>query len=355
VREPNPVDRRCSIHPRNDYVELRRQLGQHGLFEPKLAFYAGQALLALVLLSICVTLLVTWQELWVRLLVSILLAFTFIQLGFIFHDAGHRQIFARPQLNDLAMALVGVIIGSSPGWWLDSHNRHHANPNDPDLDPDAELYVVNFSHEQARRRKGIIRRLTRFQAFYFFPLLAVEGVGAHVVSIVFLIRSNARRRRLEMLAMVLHFVMYFGLAFSLMPFWQAILFMLVHHLVAGLYMGSVFAPNHKGMLVPDPAVPIDPFRRQVMTSRNIAPHLLTDIWYGGLNYQIEHHLFPMMPRSNLKKARPIVKTYCLERGISYHETSMWQSFKEISTSLHRIAKPGPVNELSPEPVRQPVG
>jgi fatty acid desaturase len=158
-----------------------------------------------------------------------------------------------------------------------------------------------------------------------------------------------------MMAMALHFVVYFGTIFALMPFWQAILFMLVHHLVAGLYMGSVFAPNHKGMLVPDPADPIDPFRRQVLTSRNIAPHPLADIWYGGLNYQIEHHLFPMIPRNNLKTARSVVKAYCIERGISYHETTMWQSYKEISQYLQAIARSVYVNEPLQEELRHPVG
>lgn len=332
-------NRRCFIHARNDYTELRRRLNQRDVFQPQLAFYGLQALVALALVSLCIGLLVLTQDLRLRLLVSGLLAFAFIQLGFVFHDAGHRQIFGRPRLNDIAMMLVGFVIGSSRSWWFDSHNRHHSNPNDLDLDPDTELYVVNFSEEQSRNRKGFLGRLTRFQAIYFFPLLSVEGIGAHAASIVFLIRQKARYRRIETIGMVLHFVVYFGVILALMPVWHALLFMLVHHLVAGLYMGSVFAPNHKGMLVPDPADRIDLFHRQVLTSRNIAPNPLVDIWYGGLNYQIEHHLFPMIPRNKLKTARLVVKDYCFERGISYHETNMWQSYKEIVSHLHAVASP----------------
>jgi fatty acid desaturase len=135
--------------------------------------------------------------------------------------------------------------------------------------------------------------------------------------------------------MALHLSLYVAVLLLLMPWWQAGLFMLVHHLVAGLYMGSVFAPNHKGMMIPDANSGIDLFHRQVLTSRNIKPSLWVDIWYGGLNYQIEHHLFPKIPRSQLKATREVVKAYCLERGISYHETGMWQSFAEITRHLHR--------------------
>ncbi len=300
------------------------------------------------LLAIGIALLVVSQSLWIRLLDAVLLSFVFVQLGFLFHDAGHRQIFKRSLHNDFAMLFIGLVIGSSRSWWFDSHNRHHTNPNELDLDPDTELYIVNFSERQAGTRSKVVSFLSRFQAYYFFPALLFEGVGAHIASCVFILRGKARFGLIESASMVVHFALYFGILFALMPAWQAVLFFVVHHSLAGLYMGSVFAPNHKGMLIPDANSDLDLFKRQVLTSRNVKPSPVTDMLYGGLNYQIEHHLFPRIARSKLHAAYPIVKEYCRERGIAYHETSSWQSYREIFQHLKSVSRSVTGKERAPE-------
>ena len=84
---------------------------------------------------------------------------------------------------------------------------------------------------------------------------------------------------------------------------------------------------------------MDFLHRQVLTARNIHAHPVTDFWYGGLNYQIEHHLFPSMARNQFKKAQPLVKAFCTVHALPYHETSAWQSLTEILGHLHRIGAP----------------
>ncbi|MCH7800907.1 MAG: fatty acid desaturase, partial [Chloroflexi bacterium] len=84
---------------------------------------------------------------------------------------------------------------------------------------------------------------------------------------------------------------------------------------------------------------MDFLRRQVLTARNVKGHPITDLWYGGLNYQIEHHLFPNMPRNNLKEAQKIIRVFCEEHSISYHETGVVQSVKEILQYLHQESAP----------------
>jgi fatty acid desaturase len=117
------------------------------------------------------------------------------------------------------------------------------------------------------------------------------------------------------------------------------MFVLISHAVFGVYLGSVFAPNHKGMLIVDDTTEIDFLRLQVLTARNVRAHALTDFWYGGLNYQIEHHLFPSLPMHRLRPASLIVKQFCEERGVSYAETSMVQSYREILSYLHVLGAP----------------
>jgi fatty acid desaturase len=104
--------------------------------------------------------------------------------------------------------------------------------------------------------------------------------------------------------------------------------------LTGLYLGTIFAPNHKGMPVLEKENSWDFLHRQVLTARNVYAHPLTDFWYGGLNYQIEHHLFPSMARNKLKEAQSVVRAFCQEQAIPYHETTGLQSFAEILSYLH---------------------
>ena len=109
-----------------------------------------------------------------------------------------------------------------------------------------------------------------------------------------------------------------------------------HHAVFGVYNSSVFASNHKGMPLTQDGARLDFFREQVLTSRNVRGRRLTDFWYGGLNYQIEHHLFPTMPRNNLEKAQPIVRDYCAEVGIAYHSTGLLEAYREVFRELRDV-------------------
>ena len=133
-----------------------------------------------------------------------------------------------------------------------------------------------------------------------------------------------------------HIGVYTCLVFLSLPFWQGLLFIAVNQLLIGLYIGSTFAPNHKGMLMLDGKVKLDFLRRQVLTSRNVKSSHVNDLLYGGLNYQIEHHLFPSMPRHHLKEAQKIVRPFCGEYSISYYETGRYSiSARDSAVSAPR--------------------
>jgi fatty acid desaturase len=139
--------------------------------------------------------------------------------------------------------------------------------------------------------------------------------------------------------MAIHFGLYLGVVFLFLGLWEGMAFILVHQMLFGLYMGSVFAPNHKGMLVQQGNSPLDRLRQQVLTARNVRSHPVTDFWFGGLNYQIEHHLFPSMARNQLKAAQATVQAFCQARAIPYHETSVWQAYWAILRHLHHVGAP----------------
>jgi fatty acid desaturase len=222
---------------------------------------------------------------------------------------------------------------------VDKHKRHHAHPNDVDKDPDVGAGVLVFTAGEAAHRRGITALWTRSQAFLFFPLLFLEGLNLHAASVRELIGPSRRSRWAELGLLAVHAIGYVGLVFWVMSPWQALAFIAVQQGLFGLYMGCTFAPNHKGMPVLGPEDSADFLRRQVLTSRNIRGGPIVDFVFGGLNYQIEHHLFPAMPRPSLRLAQKLVRDFCAHRGVSYRETGMVGSYAEALRHLHDVAAP----------------
>jgi len=321
------------------YVELKRRLVQEGVFERQYAFYAGQAVVTVGLLVLALGLLFVLEPFWLKLLDAVFLAIAFVQVGYLLHDGGHRQIFAQPRHNDMVMLAAGLLLGASRSWWFDIHNQHHAHPNDLDLDPNTALPILAFSEEQALGKTGVLRFLVRYQAFYFLPLLSLEGLGIRVSSILHIAGGRARYPVAESVGMAVHAVLLGAILLLAMPWWQAGLFLLANQLIAGFYLGAIFAPNHKGTLVPTSDDGLGFLEHQVLSSRNIFPSPAIDFLYGGLNYQIEHHLYPTIPRNNLPRTRQIVRQFCEERGLAYQETGMIASYVEVLGYFHRMSRP----------------
>jgi fatty acid desaturase len=231
------------------------------------------------------------------------------------------------------MIAGNLVIGMSYGYWMDKHTKHHANPNHDDLDPDVGPGVLVWSREAARG-KGF---LTRYQAWFFFPLLTLLGLSLKRESIRALRNGTVKRRGLEAGLLAAHLVFYAGALLLVLSPLQALAFFVVHQALFGVYLGLTFAPNHKGMPHPDGTE--DFFRKQVLTSRNVRGSRFVDAALGGLNYQIEHHLFPAMPTPNLRKAQPVVQAYCAEIGVSYEVTGLLDSYGQALRHLHEVGAP----------------
>lgn len=324
----------------NDYAELKHLIKGAGLLEKQPVYYAMKMVLLVALLILSVLFLLFVHSFWLQLLNAVYLAFVTTQLGLLGHDAGHRQMFSATWKNDVVGLIAGnLLLGMSNSWWMDKHNKHHSHPNQQDLDPDINIPIIAFSGDDLSRKGWLFQGLMRYQAYFFFPVLLLVAFDLQISGIRFLLREKVKYAVMEWLLLGLHFVCYVGLLFSHLPVWQAILFILVHQALSGLYLGSIFAPNHKGMPVLDANSPLDFLHRQVITSRNVHGHPLTDFWYGGLNYQIEHHLFPSMPRNQLKKAQGIIKAFCLAHAIPYYETGWLRSYREIVYALHLVSAP----------------
>ncbi len=324
----------------SDMRELRRRVQEAGLLQPRAGSFARSLVVAGILLAAGIALLVAFHGVGGVIFSAVFLGIVSVQLAFIVHDAGHRQGFQRRWQNALVGILCGdVLSGGSYTWWVKKHNEHHAHPNHLDMDPDIDLPFFAFTPEQAREKRGVFRFVAKYQVLFSVPLLTLVSYGQRIASIQSLRKERSPWRRLEVLALVANALLYVGVPLVLLGPWKTLLFIAVHQAVSGIYLGLVFAPNHKGMAIVDEESILDPVRAQVVTSRNVKGHPITDWFYGGLNYQIEHHLFPSMARTQLSKAQPIVRAFCRERGISYYETSVLRSYVEILSSLHAASAP----------------
>ncbi|MFI6578357.1 fatty acid desaturase family protein [Nocardiopsis sp. NPDC050513] len=277
---------------------------------------------------------------WWQLATAVAMAAVFGQVGLVSHELAHRQILRRRGPSEFVGRIVGNLgIGLGYGWWQDKHTRHHANPNHEELDPDVQPELLVWSQDQARAARGLPAFLGRWQAFLFYPLLTLEGINLHVGSVRALFRSSTRHRLLEGALLGAHFVLYLAAVLTVLEPLQALAFVAVHQGLFGVYLGCIFAPNHKGMPTLKRGEKLDFLRKQVLTSRNVRGGWFTDIALGGLNYQIEHHLFPSMPGPHLRRAQPIVRGYCERIGVPYHETGFVRSHVEALAHMHAAGAP----------------
>ncbi|MGY1454799.1 fatty acid desaturase family protein [Streptomyces sp. SS8] len=325
----------------SEFTPLLRDVRGQGLLDRRTGWYARTVVAnALGLAAVVTGMALTGGSWWVLALAPVL-AVLCARTAFIGHDAGHAQISGDRATNRrIGLVHANLLLGMSYGWWNDKHNRHHANPNHIDKDPDVAADVLVFTRGQAAARTGFRGRLTRHQAWLFFPLTLLEGIALKFYGFRDLRRRTGRERLVEGALLTAHTAGYLTVLLTTMPPARALVFAALHQALFGLHLGMAFAPNHKGMDMPDPGgEKRGHLRRQVLTSRNVEGGVLTDWFLGGLNYQIEHHLFPGMPRPHLRLARPMVKAHCRDLGLPYTETGLVDSYRQVLRHLHEVGEP----------------
>lgn len=325
----------------SDFAPLLRAVKAHGLLKERTGWYAARIAANLLALGAVTTGLALLGNTWWTLLLALPWAVFWARTAFVGHDAGHAQITGvRKVSRIIGLIHANLLLGMNEAWWNDKHVRHHANPNHVDKDPDVGVGALVWTQKQAAQREGFARWITRNQARLFFPMLLLEGIALKISGFQYLRRQPARERALSAALLVTHLGLYATLLLTVMSPGKAVVFALVHHALFGLHLGMAFAPNHKGMEMPDPdGDRWGHLQRQVLTSRNVRGAVLTDWLLGGLNYQIEHHLFPSMPRPHLRRAQPLVRAHCEALGMPYAETGLIESYRQALQHMHEVGEP----------------
>jgi fatty acid desaturase len=298
------------------YAVLRAAVVEAGLLDRARAYYAWRTCVSFGLLAAGIALALVVPPL-LLLPVAVLIALGSVQVALVGHDAGHLAVFGGRRANDvLGSVCWSLALGISFRYWSDRHNRHHASPNHVAHDPDVQWdYGPIF---------------VPFLAFTF----RVEGLR-------YAVRRLRGPRRLAELALLGLGALGWLLP-TLLLGWVWVATFVVTQILASLYLAFAVAPNHIGMPTWSARASLPFLEQQVLSSRNVAPSRLADFLFGGLNYQIEHHLFPTMPRNHFAAARALVKPFCAERGLPYHEFGVVAVYGLLWRELPRLGQFEPI-------------
>lgn len=358
------------------YRELRRQLIKMGMFKGNFWFYVYKQSFNLSMWISAFVMMNITDNAWVHAAASLWMGLFFQQCGWLAHDFCHHQVYKKRRYGDYSgLFWGGVMQGYSMQWWKNKHNGHHAVPNlhnssptsqdgDPDIDT---MPLLAWSVTQAKsfrelRSDGKDSPFTKFmirnQKIFYFPILLIArlswlnesfkyayGVGAA--------SENAKLERemkglqypfLEMATLAIHYVWSFAFVTGFGRFsasYSFALFMLMT-CSCGFFLAIVFGLGHNGMAVYSADTRPDFWTLQVTTSRNIIgghgiPQWFVDWFCGGLQFQVDHHLFPMIPRHNLRQTHELVKSFCKEWDVGYHEADLVDGTFEVLNCLDKVA------------------
>lgn len=274
-----------------------------------------------------------------RLLALVVLAFCSVQAGFIAHEAGHGAITRRRWLVEIiGQFFLTFLTGLCHSHFQKIHTCHHSRCNERDRDIDMQSEVFSLYPEAVgQKRSTVARFITRHQAFLIWPLVSLQGVTLKMDSIDTL-RTDPRSTRIDQVVLVLHFLLWLGPPVLILGLADALLNYALVTWMIGPYLGTIFIVNHVGTRVIEPNERPPRLEQILETTRNLGSSRVADIFFGGLNNHVEHHLFPTIPSARLPAARAIVRSYCHAHDLPYRETSWLAAVKEVSVYLGQVAR-----------------
>ncbi|MBI4080520.1 MAG: acyl-CoA desaturase [Candidatus Levybacteria bacterium] len=319
------------------FVQLKQEAIKRGIFDRSYHYYAVIACISF--LGVFVSAYGIYRVTNPLLIVfwGISFAFFSVQIAGILHDAGHRSIFQSSKNNDILGSICGIFTVQAYNFWKIKHNKHHAHTNQEGEDPDVELPLLSFTQERALSKKGLAKMLLRYQSYIYFPMGILVVFSPRIGSIKYFLNAFSKKMWWEILLFGTGFFIIFLLPFVIFDLQKALLLFATVNITAGFYLINVFAPNHKGMPQIDEDGKFSFLEQQIITSRNITGHWLTDFLYMGLNYQIEHHLFPHTPRNKLHLLTPLVKDLSKKMKLEYTQVSYLESTRMILSELNQYA------------------
>lgn len=319
------------------YAQLKKEIEREGILDRDYFYYVKLFLFVFLGFFLSLFFVFVSASFIAIVLSSVLVAFFAVQISGFFHDSGHRAIFKSSKNNDILGYFSCFFLAYVYKKWRVNHNKHHANPNEEDMDPDIERPMFSFNEKQMKSKKGIWKTISQLQLYTYYPIGSLTAIYAQLANIFYFAKEPRETKYWEKLLYAVGiFLWILGPLLAFGPA-KASIFYLVAYPLMGIYLFNVFAPNHKGMPQIKKGQKKSFLEQQIITSRNLKGGLLTELFFMGLNYQIEHHLFTNCPRNKLKLVTPHVKKLCSQLGFEYTEAGLVETNKIILNELRQVA------------------
>lgn len=339
-----------------DLVKLRKEVRALRLFDSNKLFYAFKIWSTVAICAMSATMVLSFGAWYIIALAAFLMALFWQQCGWLAHDFLHHQVFIKRNVNNMFGVLIGNIFqGFSVSWWKNKHNHHHAVPNVTDApsggDPDIATTPILFWSEKLV--EGELQELPRWmlknQAVLYWPVLCFARISWLMQSIQYNVKkpnSNVTSLALyyaEIAGLALHHILFITLVIKVVALHgilKALTFAAMCQAWGGVLLGVVFAVGHNAMdvLTLDELRNVDFVRLQTRTTRNVDPHWFSDWFTGGLSYQVEHHVFPTIPRHHLPKVRKLFMAFCARHNIPYTSETLIGGNKAVMGILKQVSQ-----------------
>lgn len=334
-----------------DYRKLVAEFTKMGLFEKKGHGVFFTLSLVTLLFAVSVFGIFYSDSTWVHLGCGGLMGFMWIQSGWIGHDSGHYQVMTNRRYNRIVQTLSGnCVAGISIAWWKWNHNAHHIACNSLEFDPDlqhmpffavsSKLFnsLTSYFYDRKMNFDSATRFLISYQHWTFYPVMCFARINLYAQSISLLL-SNRKvpNRGLEILGLVVFWIWYPFLV-SCLPNWgERVMFVLASFSVTGIQHVQ-FCLNHfsSSVYLGLPSGD-DWFEKQTEGTLNISCSSWMDWFHGGLQFQIEHHLFPRLPRCQLRNVSPFIKELCKKHNLPYNCASSFLKANVMTIRTLRTA------------------
>jgi delta8-fatty-acid desaturase len=322
-----------------DFRRLLAQLSSAGLFERVGPMPKVQLAAMSVLFSVALYCTLACASTGAHLFAGGLIGFIWIQSGWIGHDSGHHELTTHPALNRLIQIITGnCLTGLGIAWWKYNHNTHHIACNSLDHDPDLQhlpLFAVStklfnniwsICYERTLAFDAISKFFVSYQHWTYYPVMGFARINLMVQSIVFLITHKKVQQRWLEVAGVTAFWIWYPLLISTLPsWWERVAFVLIGFFVTGLQHVQFTLNHFSAEVYLGPPKGNDWFERQTAGTLDIKCPPWMDWFHGGLQFQVEHHLFPRLPRQHYRMVAPFVRDLCKKHGLHYGAATFWEA------------------------------
>ncbi|KAI9490093.1 fatty acid desaturase-domain-containing protein [Zychaea mexicana] len=316
---------------RQAYRRLEQEFIDRGLFKCNHWRYAKECCRYVTFIYLSLWLALRGYDTWHFLLSAVFMGCFWHQLVFTAHDAGHNEITGRVEIDHLIGVMIANFIGGlSIGWWKKNHNVHHIVTNHPEHDPDIQHMpffaittrffnnIYSTYYNRVLEFDAPARFFLKYQHHLYYLVLSFGRFNLHRLSFLYLfLDKEVRNRKLELTGIAVFFV-WFSYLLSYLPSWSMVFAYIMISYIVTSPLHVQITLSHFGMstadLGPDESFPA----KQLRTTMDVDCPEWFDWFHGGLQYQAVHHLFPRLPRHNLRQCVPLVRKFCKETGLHYY-------------------------------------